>query len=109
MSAIPPIANLLAFEAAARRPSFALAAAELHLTASAISHMVARLEAYLAVRLFERRVPLIQSNVSIVQWSDWFSAHTKSARPITSDCASIGRRCRSTRPRKDWGSLWRAQ
>ena len=101
MSAIPPIANLLAFEAAARRPSFALAAAELHLTASAISHMVARLEAYLAVRLFERRVPLIQSNVSIVQWSDWFSAHTKSARPITSDCASIGRRCRSTRPRKD--------
>ena len=54
MSAIPPIANLLAFEAVARRRSFALAAAELHLTASAISHQVARLEAYLAVRLFER-------------------------------------------------------
>ena len=54
MPAIPPIANLLAFEAVARRRSFALAAAELHLTASAISHQVARLEAYLAVRLFER-------------------------------------------------------
>jgi len=31
--------------------SFALAAAELHLTASAISHQVARLESQLGVRL----------------------------------------------------------
>jgi DNA-binding transcriptional LysR family regulator len=46
--------NLVAFEAVARRRSFALAAAELHLTASAISHQIARLEADLAVRLFER-------------------------------------------------------
>jgi DNA-binding transcriptional LysR family regulator len=54
MSALPPIANLQAFEAVARRRSFALAAAELHLTASAISHQVARLEAMLDIRLFER-------------------------------------------------------
>lgn len=54
MAAIPPVANLLAFEAVARRRSFALAAAELHLTASAISHQVARLESELGVRLFER-------------------------------------------------------
>jgi len=54
MAAIPPIANLLAFEAVARRRSFAVAAAELHLTASAISHQVARLESDLGVRLFER-------------------------------------------------------
>lgn len=54
MAAVPPIANLLAFEAVARRRSFALAAAELHLTASAISHQVARLEAHLGMRLFER-------------------------------------------------------
>jgi DNA-binding transcriptional LysR family regulator len=46
--------NLLAFEAVARRRSFALAATELHLTASAISHQVARLESQLGVRLFER-------------------------------------------------------
>jgi DNA-binding transcriptional LysR family regulator len=46
--------HLLAFEAVARRRSFALAAAELHLTASAISHQVAKLEAQLGVRLFER-------------------------------------------------------
>ena len=54
MSFIPPITNLQAFEAVARRRSFALAAAELHLTASAISHQVTRLEAHLGVRLFER-------------------------------------------------------
>lgn len=52
--ALPPLANLVAFEAVARRRSFALAATELHLTASAISHQVARLEAQLGVRLFER-------------------------------------------------------
>lgn len=44
----------MAFEAVARRRSFAFAAAELHLTPSAISHQVARLEADLGVRLFER-------------------------------------------------------
>lgn len=54
MSSLPPIANLQAFEAVARRRSFALAAAELHLTASAVSHQLARLEAQLGVRLLER-------------------------------------------------------
>lgn len=54
MASLPPVANLLAFEAVARRRSFAFAATELHLTASAISHQIARLEADLGVRLFER-------------------------------------------------------
>ncbi|MEX8495423.1 LysR substrate-binding domain-containing protein [Sphaerotilus sp.] len=54
MATVPLIANLQAFEAVARRRSFALAAAELRLTASAISHQVARLESQLGVRLFER-------------------------------------------------------
>ena len=54
MAFAPPMNNLLAFEAVARRRSFALAATELHLTASAVSHQVARLESQLGVRLFER-------------------------------------------------------
>lgn len=54
MPTLPPIVNLQAFEAVARRRSFALAAAELNLTASAISHQVSRLEAQLDIRLFER-------------------------------------------------------
>ena len=54
MRNLPPLARLRTFEAAARLQSFALAAQELHLTASAISHQVARLEAMLDIRLFER-------------------------------------------------------
>jgi len=54
MASLPPFVNLQAFEAVARRRSFALAAAELHLTASAISHQIARLETHLAIKLFER-------------------------------------------------------
>lgn len=54
MATAPPLPNLLAFEAVARRRSFALAAAELHLTASAVSYQVSRLEARLGVRLLER-------------------------------------------------------
>lgn len=54
MAALPPLPNLLAFEAVARRRSFALAATELHLTASAVSHQIGRLESQLGVRLLER-------------------------------------------------------
>jgi LysR family glycine cleavage system transcriptional activator len=51
---IPPLSALQAFEAIARRKSFSLAAAELHLTPSAVSHQMAKLESLLNVRLFER-------------------------------------------------------
>lgn len=51
---IPPLSALQAFEAIARRRSFALAAQELHLTPSAVSHQLAKLEGLLGVRLFER-------------------------------------------------------
>lgn len=54
MAALPSLPSLQAFEAVARRRSFSLAAAELHLTASAISHQIARLESHLGVQLFER-------------------------------------------------------
>ena len=54
MASLPPTSNLQAFESVARRRSFSLAANELHLTASAVSHQVAKLEQHLGVRLFER-------------------------------------------------------
>ena len=53
-SAIPPLLGLHAFEAAARHLSFAAAAAEMHLSASAVSQRVRTLEAHLGVQLFER-------------------------------------------------------
>ncbi|MEO6364742.1 MAG: LysR substrate-binding domain-containing protein [Luteimonas sp.] len=45
---------LAAFEAAARHQNFAHAAEELHLTASAVSHHVRKLESRLLVKLFHR-------------------------------------------------------
>ncbi len=51
---IPPLSALQAFEAIARRRSFSLAAEEMHLTPSAVSHQLAKLEGILGVRLFER-------------------------------------------------------
>lgn len=53
-SSFPPLSCLLAFEAAARRMNFSAAALELHLTPSAVSHQIAKLEQLLDVRLFER-------------------------------------------------------
>jgi len=53
-SSFPPLSCLLAFEAAARRGSFAAAASELNLTPSAVSHQIAKLEELLDVRLFDR-------------------------------------------------------
>ena len=49
------ISLLRAFEAAARSGSFQHAAAELHLTPSAVSHAIRKLEQELGVTLFERR------------------------------------------------------
>ncbi|WP_418274292.1 LysR family transcriptional regulator, partial [Klebsiella pneumoniae] len=51
---IPSSAALLAFEAAARHGNFARAAAELALTEGAISRQIARLEALLDSKLFDR-------------------------------------------------------
>lgn len=55
MATLPSLNGLRAFEAAARRLSFTAAAAELHVTQTAISHQIRRLEEQLGHRLFERR------------------------------------------------------
>jgi DNA-binding transcriptional LysR family regulator len=52
---LPPLAALRLFEAAGRHQSFKLAAEELHLTPSAVSHGIVSLERWLGVTLFERR------------------------------------------------------
>ncbi|MBV4485134.1 transcriptional regulator GcvA [Pseudomonas sp. SWRI153] len=53
-SRLPSLNGLRAFEAAARHMSFTLAAAELNVTQTAISHQIRRLEAELGVTLFLR-------------------------------------------------------
>ena len=56
MRRLPPLASLRAFEAAARHRSFKLAAGELGVTPTAISHQVKALEDHMGIALFERRV-----------------------------------------------------
>src|ERR1700691_3081397 len=51
---LPPLNTLRIFDAAARRVSFALAAEELHLTPSAISHGIRTLELWLGTELFKK-------------------------------------------------------
>lgn len=55
LSRPPPLRNLRAFCAAARHRSFKIAADELYLTPSAVSHQMKELEDSLGVRLFERK------------------------------------------------------
>ncbi|HVZ09158.1 transcriptional regulator GcvA [Rhodopila sp.] len=52
---LPSLNGLRAFEAAARHMSFTLAAAELNVTQTAISHQIRRLEEQLGLTLFIRR------------------------------------------------------
>lgn len=54
MKKLPSLASLKGFEACARHLNFSQAAAELHLTQSAISHQIKQLEDTLGVALFER-------------------------------------------------------
>lgn len=51
---LPPLSGLRLFEAAGRHVSFKLAAEELRLTPSAVSHGIVALERWLGVALFER-------------------------------------------------------
>jgi LysR family glycine cleavage system transcriptional activator len=51
---LPPMTALRCYEAAARRESYTLAADELFLTPSAVSHQIRALEAFLGNRLFVR-------------------------------------------------------
>ena len=53
-SGLPPLPALRAFEAVARRASFKLAADELSVTPTAISHQIRQLETYLGRRVFDR-------------------------------------------------------
>ena len=54
MRKLPPLGALRVFEAAARRLSFKLAAEELNVSATAVSHQIRQLEELLEVKLFER-------------------------------------------------------
>lgn len=59
---LPPMSTLCAFEAAARLQNFTAAAAELHLTQSAVSRQIRQLEELLGAELFTRQRQTVQLN-----------------------------------------------
>jgi len=89
---LPPLRALTAFEAAARLGSFRLAAGELGITRSAISHQVKGLEQRLGVQLFRRdarRAELTQIGQAyypaIRDAFDQIEMHTRTLRPPVAD------------------------
>jgi LysR family transcriptional regulator, glycine cleavage system transcriptional activator len=52
---LPPLGTLRTFEAVARHLSFTMAATDMALTQSAVSHQIRALEDHLGARLFQRR------------------------------------------------------
>ena len=61
---LPPISVLCSFEAAARHQSFTSAAAELHLTQSAVSRQIGTLERMLGAELFVRERQTVRLTVA---------------------------------------------
>jgi DNA-binding transcriptional LysR family regulator len=69
MKSLPSLTALQAFEAVTRLRSFSLAATELNLTPSAISHQIAKLESQLETRLFKRtRTRVIPTTAGEQYW-----------------------------------------
>ncbi len=83
---LPPLASLRAFEAAARHESFRLAAEELAVTPTAISHQIRQLEERLGLPLFTRRargVALTDAGQRLFPTlSDGFDAFERAIREI---------------------------
>jgi DNA-binding transcriptional LysR family regulator len=85
---------LAAFEAAARHQNFAHAAEELHLTASAVSHHVRKLEAQLEVALFQRHARGVSLTAEGRQLAD-------AASTALADVDSVLRGLRSAREEQE--------
>lgn len=86
---LPPLHNLRAFEAAARRLSMTRAAEELHLTHGAVSRQIKGLEEHLGVALFRRltrKIELTEAGTA------FFSTVTRLLSELARETESIRRR-----------------
>lgn len=88
------LSALAAFEAAARHQNFAHAAEELHLTASAVSHHVRKLETQLEVALFQRHARGVSLTAEGRQLAD-------AASTALADVDSVLRGLRSAREEQE--------
>lgn len=97
---LPPLSSLRFFEAAGRHLSFKLAAAELNVTPSAVSHGIVGLERALGVELFVREprrlsltaegadyLPYVAEALSLIAIGTQRLPHHRGRRAITVSCA----------------------
>ena len=85
---LPPLNALRAFDAAARTGSFTLAARELDVSQSAISHQISHLEAFLGVRLFTRHARHVELTR---EGADYSMAMATAFQIIESESSRISR------------------
>jgi LysR family transcriptional regulator, glycine cleavage system transcriptional activator len=97
---LPPLSSLRFFEAAGRHRSFKLAAAELNVTPSAVSHGIVALERALGVELFIREprtlsltpegadyLPYVSEALSLIAIGTQRLPHNRANRTIAVSCA----------------------
>jgi DNA-binding transcriptional LysR family regulator len=106
MSTLPALALLVAFETVASRRSFALAAAELNITASAVSHQIARLEALLDVRLLDRTTAGVRLNASGEAYLQRVSAALAALRAASQDVKQGAATSLYVHAAPSFASLW---
>ncbi|MDH4053442.1 MAG: LysR substrate-binding domain-containing protein [Rubrivivax sp.] len=90
---LPPFPALRAFEAAGRLQSFALAAQELHLTPSAVSHQVRQLEQHFERALFVRRPRGVELSA---EGRQLLAGLTPALDQVESACAALQRAAGTT-------------
>ena len=71
---MPPMRSLRVFAAASQHLSFKLAAEELHLTASAVSHQVKNLETFLGLDLFIRKTRALELTEAGEQYHEFLAS-----------------------------------
>ena len=106
MQTIPPLGTLQAFEAIARRHSFAQAASDLGLTASAVSHQIAKLEKMVGTRLIDRTPAGVKLSVAGEQYLQRVSSAVAALASATRDLQSGVRHSLYVHVSPSLASLW---
>jgi len=106
MQTIPPLGALQAFEAIARRRSFTQAASDLGLTASAVSHQIAKLERMVGTRLIDRTPAGVKLSTAGEQYLQRVSSAVAALASATRDLQSGVRHSLYVHVSPSLASLW---
>lgn len=106
MPAQPTLASLKTFEAVVRHRSFALAAQEMSLTQSAVSHQISKLEALLGVALLERTRHGAQATAQGLVYLERIGPALRALESATRDLLSGQSRALYVHSSPSLASLW---